>query len=135
MGSKNSRSSLWIGGLMLNENAKKWVAALKSGGYKQGTGNLQRNGEFCCLGVACAIAIDNGMKLEIEKIDEGDEGWYVRYDGQGGALPFSVVKWLNLVSSIGEIKSGSSLIRLNDTGKTFAEIADIIESEPEGLFV
>jgi hypothetical protein len=31
---------------------KKWVAALRSGEYKQGIGYLKRNDRYCCLGVA-----------------------------------------------------------------------------------
>jgi hypothetical protein len=34
----------------------KWVAALRSGKYKQVTGSLQNNGGFCCLGVLCDIS-------------------------------------------------------------------------------
>ena len=34
----------------------KWVAALRSGKYEQGTGWLNRNGKFCCLGVLCEVA-------------------------------------------------------------------------------
>lgn len=35
---------------------KQWLAALRSGNYKQGIGELQtKTGEFCCLGVACDI--------------------------------------------------------------------------------
>jgi hypothetical protein len=43
---------------------KKWVAALKSGKYKQGTGRLVTSSikdncyeeKFCCIGVACRIS-------------------------------------------------------------------------------
>lgn len=37
---------------------KKWVAALRSGEYKQGRDKLHNaiNNTFCCLGVACHIA-------------------------------------------------------------------------------
>lgn len=35
----------------------RWVAALRSGKYKQGRGSLQTGeGEFCCLGVLCEIS-------------------------------------------------------------------------------
>lgn len=40
---------------MLNENAKKWVQALRSGEYKQGKDALRDNDKFCCLGVACEV--------------------------------------------------------------------------------
>jgi hypothetical protein len=35
---------------------RKWVAALRSGKYKQGTFTFQCGDTFCCLGVLCAIA-------------------------------------------------------------------------------
>lgn len=35
---------------------RRWIAALRSGKYKQGQGRLKTGtGEYCCLGVACAI--------------------------------------------------------------------------------
>lgn len=34
----------------------KWIAALRSGEYKQGKFYLEHNGGYCCLGVACKIA-------------------------------------------------------------------------------
>ena len=36
-------------------NMEKWVKALESGRYKQGNGSLLRDGQFCCLGVACDL--------------------------------------------------------------------------------
>lgn len=36
---------------------KKWVAALRSGKYKQGQKALLKDDKFCCLGVACAIGL------------------------------------------------------------------------------
>lgn len=34
----------------------KWVAALRSGKFKQGEGQLRLNGKHCCLGVLCEIS-------------------------------------------------------------------------------
>ena len=41
----------------MNANAKKWVRALRSGKYKQGREWLRAGDTFCCLGVACELAI------------------------------------------------------------------------------
>ena len=52
-------------------------------------------------------------------------------------LPSQVRDWLNLSTDIGTFRLNtkrSSLVDLNDDGKTFLEISDIIESEPKGLF-
>ena len=118
----------------MNENAKKWVADLRSGKYKQGKGSLNCDGKLCCLGVACEVAIQNGVKVQVIKTKIDDAS----YDGGFGFLPESVRDWLGLRTVDGEYKTGdchyTSLAKLNDKGKTFAEIADIIEGEPEGLF-
>lgn len=34
----------------------KWIAALRSGEYKQATSQLQKGDSFCCLGVLCKVA-------------------------------------------------------------------------------
>ncbi len=40
---------------------KKWLAALRSGKYKQGKGKLESSidNTYCCLGVACKISDPN----------------------------------------------------------------------------
>jgi hypothetical protein len=45
------------------QNLTKWIAALRSGEYKQGKNALCSNDEYCCLGVACEIK----GKLKISK--------------------------------------------------------------------
>jgi len=124
----------------LNPNARKWVKALRSGKYKQGRDYLcQLYGEereFCCLGVACELFIRSGNKLRTAVRSDG--GNYVEYGGNRGIVPGKVREWLGLRDNLGEYvnKNGltSSLADLNDRGKSFENIADIIESQPEGLF-
>ncbi len=41
---------------MTQELKDKWVAALRSGKYQQGTIHLQHDNRFCCLGVLCEVA-------------------------------------------------------------------------------
>ena len=120
----------------LNKNAQKWVRALRSGKYKQGRGVLHGAGDkFCCLGVACNLALESGLKLETFT----DLAGGTSYDGAGCYLPDKVRKWLGLRQNTGAYaknsKSGSTLAHLNDAGKRFTTIARIIESKPEGLFV
>ena len=106
---------------MLNENAKKWVAALRSGEYQQCKDQLTDGRGYCCLGVGAAISPGPRSKWENEV-----------------ALPKPVQQWLGLRSSEGDYESGADYRRLSNLndygGKTFAQIADLIESEPEGLF-
>jgi hypothetical protein len=106
--------------MSLNANAKEWVQALRSGKYAQGWYQLKRDDDrFCCLGVACELA----MKAGVIK----------RYEPSNGALPRSVRLWLGLKHENGDYGT-ASLANDNDHGKSFGDIADIIESEPDGLF-
>ena len=119
----------------MNENAKRWVEALRSGEYDQANGALRNGDGFCCLGVACDLArVELGTEWE-----ESDDG-AARLAGSSsfGYLPVGVQRWLGLASNDGSFWPGGggteTLASLNDDGKTFSEIAAVIESEPEGLF-
>lgn len=57
----------------------------------------------------------------------------LQYGSTSTLLPEKVRRWVGLNDASGEFENGS-LVELNDNGKTFQEIADIIESEPAGLF-
>jgi hypothetical protein len=118
------------GGFMNPEIKAKWVAALRSGEYKQGRGRLNRVDKFCCLGVLCDLhAKESGGKWEQHTIDE-----YVHlYMGSSCQLHPAVLLWagLNYVGG-GEVRIAGNqdfLFRHNDSGRTFAEIADAIESQ------
>ena len=41
---------------MTPELKAKWLAALRSGEYVQGTGHFEKDRKFCCLGVLCKVA-------------------------------------------------------------------------------
>jgi hypothetical protein len=90
---------------------------------------------YCCLGVACELARQDGVRVSKKK---NTEDTCFEYSSNSGILPPRVQKWLGLGSDDGSYisKNGreTSLVVRNDTGKTFTEIAKIIESEPEGLF-
>lgn len=109
---------------MLNENAKKWVKALKSAKYKQAKSQLGDKAGYCCLGVACVIA--------------KKEGVIKAFGSENTHLPEEVRRWLGLTSASGEYYVGDRktwLVDDNDNrDKNFKEIAAIIESEPAGLF-
>lgn len=121
---------------MLNENAKMWVAALRSGRFKQAKRVLHRtNGEdrFCCLGVACILYIEAGNKLKTGVAKDTSKA--ITYGGKAGTLPKPVREWLGLRTSEGIYNNWFSLTKDNDGGKRFPKIANIIESEPKGLFI
>lgn len=143
----------------MNENAKAWIEALRSGKYEQ-TDNtltlLNSNGEMCghcCLGVACELAMAAGVDITREiKLSTGETREVATYMWENGSqnavLPEPVREWLGLRTFGGEFFASdgvdpdtgeqfdydTSLAELNDSGATFEEIAKVIESEPEGLF-
>ena len=121
-------------GVNMNDNAKKWVKALRSKEFKQCNGQLKKGDGYCCLGGSCVLyAKENNENWE--KDDNGNDMLLK----EAYVLPTDVMNWLglNCLQGIyGKIKGHprKSLADDNDGGKTFSEIADIIESEPEGLF-
>jgi hypothetical protein len=123
--------------MALNAAAKKWVEALRSRKFKQTYYKLSDGEKYCCLGVLCELAVEDGI---IKKRFQDEE---VVYYGKGknyveALLPNLVQKWAGLSTSDGDFKiSGrdKSLTFLNDLDKkSFSEIATVIESEPDGLF-
>lgn len=107
-----------------------WVAALRSGQYAQGRAHLCKESKHCCLGVACELAIADGVEIE-RKICNTT---LVRFNGNSGAMPLAAMSWLGLREPDGSLKDGRSLASLNDQGYSFEALAQIIESNPEGLF-
>jgi hypothetical protein len=124
----------------LTEPQKQWLAALRSGKYKQGKNRLHKiDNTFCCLGVACDIFREQ-LHLECkEEIGSDYEDVYLHENGCASALPEKVQLLLNLRDDLGypkDMKLHKSLIALNDIEeKSFSEIADIIEANPEAYFI
>lgn len=133
-----------------------WLAALRSGEYEQGRGCLSDNGKFCCLGVACDIAVKQEMGVWrtvggcITFVDETmDTDLYNLHDrSNSGTLTRGLAELLGTgevgeftVEHIGDVVRDSDgliapgenrglehwLTALNDEGFTFAQIADLIE--------
>ena len=112
---------------MKKEIADKWVAALRSGKYKQGRGKLRHEDNFCCLGVLCEISglhyDDNQIWLPIEIAD------WAGMKFRNGILNTESYYGYNSINS-----DESCLTNINDSGKyTFNDIADIIEKNWEKL--
>lgn len=105
---------------------KLWVEALRSGRFQQGRERLKTiNNEFCCLGVACEIS---GLGAWTEG------GLYAvgEIDRSATILPTAVRDWLGLVNNASNYEDGQLTVH-NDAGASFAEIADLIDSDPRGL--
>jgi len=118
------------------KHRKLWIEALRSGLYEQGTGFLRDiNDNYCCLGVACEVAIKNGLQLEV--VNNSKQYSYYNYTEY---TPQVVMDYFGLTTKSGKYvqvnhEKHDSLAENNDMDNmSFAEIADIIENEPEGLF-
>lgn len=97
-----------------------WVERLRNGTIPQIQGQLAKGVGRCCLGVACDIAVELGV------IDG--------YPSGRGSLSDPVRDLMGLRHRFGQYGYDRGLALENDSGSSFAKIADIIESEPEGLF-
>jgi len=119
---------------------KKWLKALRSGEYKQTTGQLRAddhegNASFCCLGVLCNLHAQAHPEIAAKETDPDT------YLGSYGALPLAVVQWAGLDKNVmdrdddGELniivtyrRKETNLIKLNDDeGLSFNKIANVIE--------
>ena len=106
---------------------RNWASALRSGEFQQGKGLLRHGGKYCCLGVLC----------ELHRRETGGPKWtwdslYGResYLDERYGLPEAVREWSGLPDSNCPLPSQlCSAIGMNDSGATFAEIADAIEKD------
>lgn len=119
------------------EIREKWVAALRSGDYTQGTDVLRsQNDEYCCLGVLCDVATKEGLDLPITHNEgfsyvyglvEGDDVWQRRGDYSDTELPRMVADWAELDNSNPQLGDYTAIERNDTLQQSFAEIADAIE--------
>jgi hypothetical protein len=124
-------------------NLRKWVAALRSGDYKQGHGHLctykatetGRDYKYCCLGVACQLLAetDNTFAATVTDLELADEDARRLFGAQGaqGRLPGEVIDWLEIREDSGygnPTLVNYSAIHMNDSMHlSFEAIADSIE--------
>jgi hypothetical protein len=136
---------------MKKDIAKKWVKALRSGKYKQGKSFLKQfnskgQPKHCCLGVLCELYNDTMKKNHKRTISVKfrDDSYlyygYVKFANKDGSLPAVVRKWAGIKNEMGTFsyterifKHTKCLADLNDTGKKFSTIADIIEKNVENI--
>ena len=108
---------------MITKIKKLWLKGLRSEKYKQGKEALRKKNNYCCLGVLCDIYRKEN-KVRWKKFDDAD-GYYSLFN-DGAVLPSKVRIWSGLKHSNPKILL-KSLSEYNDTGKTFKEIANLIE--------
>lgn len=119
----------------LGPNQTRWVEALESGRYKQVDKRLRVGNSFCCLGVVCDL-YDQSLWGGC-----GDE--YYFYSGQSKELSNEVTDWIGLRENDGtpwlekareRNKELTSLINMNDSGMSFADIAKVLREHPDLYF-
>lgn len=122
--------------MVMNPEVKaEWLAALRSGDYRQGRNQLKtEEGEYCCLGVACNLAVMAGVITEwlgsdypyfgdeeewgaspADAMDNGSASW--------AELPVQVQEWMDLVGDpIIELPENHLAIpMLKDRGSIYGE--------------
>jgi len=113
---------------------KLWIIALRSGEFKQCKGHLENDGSYCALGVLSVLALLEGICTY--NVD-GKNG---KFDNRQFRLSYNIMKWAGiaqddekyLISDEQKIlliinKRRTSIVDLNDEGKTFIQLANIIE--------
>lgn len=144
----------------MDSNIKaRWIEALRSGEYEQGTGQLKAvspsgQASYCCLGVLCDVMAKDGfgawdhdvfivtndtnIKPGVDILSESEE----EHIGEG-VLPIKLANQVGLSTSgnlntpveytsliHGDGRMAHSLVALNDSAKlTFDEIAHVIEEQ------
>lgn len=123
------------------EVKQKWIGALRSGKYEQGSEKLRSVSGYCCLGVLCDLyAQEHNTQWEFRGNEETNlqpqDYWY--FGDQSEFLPESVREWaeLNLYNPILRVEDDDEMFEvneevstLNDEGYSFSTIADLIEAQ------
>lgn len=140
---------------MKPEIKKRWIEALRSGKYNQGKGYLCKDDSYCCLGVLCELAVEDGAisRPAPRRVRSGSSqvGGVVAYGALGSDYmpPAEVYEWAGVgscelgisIKSLDQVREDSrdrltpwtqadhvpSLSELNDVGCDFGLIADVIE--------
>lgn len=122
----------------------KWVAALRSGEYTQGTCFLKQESDhphaFCCLGVLCDIAAKEGIIEWEVQTWHGRSTWHAAstktlHDKNSERLPFCVTEWAGLYDvdpdlMLSDSRRSVRVSELNDNVRLdFERIAELIEGQ------
>lgn len=108
----------------MNKRVKKlWIKALRSGEYEQATGALRINNTYCCLGVLCDLYRKQEHKGRWLR-ESADTFQFLRTNS---VLPDTVVEWAGLPDENPTVRRTDNLASLNDGGKSFKQLANVIE--------
>lgn len=119
---------------MKPEIKKQWIEALRSGEYTQTNMRLKTDEGYCCLGVLCDLHRKTHPELNLTWTKNDTQDSYF-YDDSNVMLHKTVQEWADIDShgrygnKINDSINEFALTKDNDAGKSFNEIADIIEKE------
>lgn len=108
------------------ELTRRWIAALRSGKYKQGRHYLRsKTDHFCCLGVLCDLYYPDGW--EDADVDN-KRSWY-RFRGLTTLRAAEIIPPKEVANAVGMcLYEYRELAEMNDEYcDSFEEIADAIE--------
>jgi hypothetical protein len=128
---------------------KKWIDALRSGKYDQGSEKLRSHQGFCCLGVLCDLySHEKNQGWDFKGYSENSEEdntyptdyWY--FDGESEFLPDSVMEWAGMAFKNPSVRVDvtdnddeddwfyhDEIANLNDSGYSFKELSNVIEQQ------
>ena len=126
------------------EVKQKWIDALRSGKYEQGSEKLRSVSGYCCLGVLCDLyAQEHNTEWEFRGYEETNlqpkDYWY--FGEQSEFLPDFVMEWAELKLNCPVVKIdveeddedpwfyNEGLADLNDSGYTFMDLSKLIEAQ------
>jgi hypothetical protein len=128
---------------------EKWIDALRSGKYEQGSEKLRGADGYCCLGVLCDLySQEKNQEWDFRGYSENSEEespdtmdyWY--FDGESEFLPDSVREWAGMTFKNPQVRVDvtedenednwfyhSEIANLNDSGYSFVELSKLIEQQ------
>jgi len=127
------------------EVKQKWIDALRSDKYEQGSRKLRSVTGYCCLGVLCDLySQEHNTQWEFRGNDEinlqHQDYWY--FDEHSEFLPESVMNWADLKTPNPNVRVDvednedednwyytDELSNINDSGYSFNGIANLIEAQ------
>lgn len=112
---------------MDNRVKKLWIKALRSNEFKQGRGFLEKNNQYCALGVLSVLALIEGECTYDKREGVG------HFDNKKRSLSYNVCLWagLSLDDQMVELVYDGkkcNIAQLNDQGLSLLDIANIIEA-------
>ncbi len=111
---------------MFHDKAMLLIEALESGEYKQAGHKLRReDNSFCVLGVACNVFAQHHPEIAAAQKES------TSFMGQNCFLPEEVMNWFGLFGCEGNRRDRrlDSLMKLNDDGMSFKDIAAMLRKE------